>query len=173
MSDKVTTKERISRAMVSGNLKVSANGIGDADYLMALGMAALRANPAASAAMRLHLAHDATAYADLRRGVLAEGQRMNLRERWGLIGQQLRAVVDDALHHYIVPTCNRCGGTKYETVPGTPMLSNRPCRACHGTGERKILAKYERYVRAMLNWLDRIEDELALAVRGKMRPGMA
>lgn len=173
MNDRVTTKERISRAMVSGNLKVSSNGVGDAEYLTALGMAAARANPAASAALRLHLAQDRSSFGDLRRATLVEAQRMNLRERWGLLGAQLRAAVDDALHHYIVPVCSRCQGLRFETVPGTPMLSNRHCRACNGTGERKILAKYERYVRAMLNWLDRIEDDLALAVRGKMRPVVA
>lgn len=173
MSECRTTKERISHSLVSGNLKASANGIGDAEMLTALGMAAIKANPAASAALRLGLAQDAAAYKDLRRGTMVEAGRMNLRQRWALVSDQLRLVVDAALRHFIVPICDKCLGLKYESIPGTPMLSDRPCRVCKGSGERPVLAKYRQQIGGVLNWLGQIEDELAAGVRRRTQPAFA
>jgi len=170
MTEPITTKERISHAMVSGNLKSSANGIGDAEYLTALGMAACKADPAASAVMRLNLAHDATQYKEIRKSTIKEAGRLNIRERWGFVADQIRNVADQALRHFIMPLCDKCLGQKYETIPGTPMLSSRPCRACKGTGERPVMSKYRSQIAGLLNWLGRIEDELEQAVRAKTRP---
>ena len=173
MDEPKTTKERISHAMVSGNLKVASNGVGDAETMLAVGMAAQQVNPAASLALRLHWANDASVFRDLRRAVVKEVQRMNLQERWRFVGDQLRLVADQALRHFILPVCDKCLGLKYETIPGTPMLSSRPCRACHGTGERPLMEKYRRPIAGVLNWLGRIEDDLAGAVRLKLRAPLA
>ena len=173
MSDPKTTQERISHAMVSGNLKSSANGIGDAEYLTAVGMAAMRVHPAASPALRLHLAQDASSYKELRREVIKETGRLNFRERWNFINDQVRTVADAALRHFIVPVCDKCLGLKYERITGTPMLSERVCRVCHGSGERPVMEKYRRQIAGVLNWLGRVEDDLVQAVRGKTRLAFA
>ena len=58
--------------------------------------------------------------------------------KWGVKADQARPVVVDVLCWWLDKVCQRCGGTMYETVPGTNRQSGRVCRSCSGTGERPL-----------------------------------
>lgn len=43
--------------------------------------------------------------------------------------------VAEVLIYWLHPVCPVCEGRGKEKIPGTPSLSHRDCRDCHGTGE--------------------------------------
>lgn len=58
--------------------------------------------------------------------------------KWGVEADQARPVVVDVLCWWLDKVCQACGGTKYESVPGTGRHSGRICKPCAGTGERPV-----------------------------------
>lgn len=163
-----STLERLSTAMVSGNLKPSKHGMGDAEYVAALGMASVNAHPAASAALHVNLALDRSAFADLSRAVMAKVRMLNVSERWMLAGGDLKFLASEALRYYLVPLCRSCNGLKYEKIAGTPALSPRTCRTCHGTGQHPLPKKYRHHLGAVLSWLQSMEGEISAAVKRRL-----
>jgi hypothetical protein len=60
-------------------------------------------------------------------------------ERWRLRrSSDTHQAVLFALHWWLLATCPACKGRQYEAIPGTPTLSDRQCRVCHGQGKRPI-----------------------------------
>lgn len=45
-------------------------------------------------------------------------------------------VVAGALQWWLSKTCHVCHGQRWQIIPGTGRLSQLPCEACHGTGNR-------------------------------------
>lgn len=160
--------ERLSSAKVSGNLKLKEVR-GDLDYIIALGAVALEINPAAAAMLNLHLAHDVTSYREARASALSIAKKIGSRKRWGFGLQEMEKIAKLALHHHLCPVCPTCYGRKYEVQPGTPMLSDRTCPKCYGTGKRPLPLRRGREIRLVLTSLEMIEHAAEVAVRARVR----
>jgi len=39
---------------------------------------------------------------------------------------------------FLFKVCSECHGVKFATIPGTPSLSTKACKHCHGTGENPL-----------------------------------
>lgn len=55
-------------------------------------------------------------------------------EAWGHEYSKASDIAHEVLMWWLAPTCQSCGGTKFELMDGTNRLSDRACKACHGTG---------------------------------------
>jgi hypothetical protein len=120
--------ERYSTARNTSNLKTGASAN---DILMAVGMAGQR-DPEAIALLNLAFGHHPSArvaFAKLIEGKLTEKM---LTARWP---GKPRQTAMEAIAWYLDGTCQPCGGRKYEVAPGTPMLTDKACKHCHGTGK--------------------------------------
>ena len=81
----------------------------------------------------------------------------------GRVGKP-RLVVLEVIAWWLHGTCQSCGGKGYETILGTPALSDRLCKHCGGTG-KVPLPSGEAYT-----WLiDRLQRFTALAGGHLMR----
>ena len=61
-------------------------------------------------------------------------------------------------------TCRPCGGLGREREQGAPVLSNRICRACRGTGRMPFDSQFPMLLLPLARWLrDRAERDLAKA----------
>lgn len=167
--NKPDTLERLARAKLSDDLRLRETGAGDLDHIIALGAVALQVNPAASALLNLHLAHDATAYHDALAATMSIARKLAREKAWGFKLQELHRIAKAALHHHLCPVCPSCFGRGYEVQKGTPMLSDRVCPKCHGSGKRSVPLKRGREIRAVLTRLEMIEHVAEVAVRRKMK----
>lgn len=50
-------------------------------------------------------------------------------------------------------TCRVCGGHGFERIKGTPALSERECKACHGTRKVPFEEQFHEDHRALARWL--------------------
>lgn len=162
------TLERLATALGSRDLRLKP-GTSDLDYIIALGMAAASVNPAAGAMLNLHLAQNAAAYKEAERAALAITRHLNMKRRWKLKIQALIRVSGTALKYHVNPICPHCLGRKFEAVPGTPVLSAKICRPCHGTGIRPLPLVNGREIGEVVTALENIERVAADAVRSKLR----
>lgn len=51
-----------------------------------------------------------------------------------------RDVANRSLRYWFQNTCARCDGLGYDKVPGTPMLSDKACSRCGGSGTEPLVA---------------------------------
>ena len=77
-----------------------------------------------------------------------------------------KAMIADAQHRaaeiilwHLDHTCEPCGGLGKIKIPGTPSLSHKDCKACHGSRQRPVPASDEqqRYRRESLIMLKHID----------------
>lgn len=165
MNELRTTEERISTSMVSSTLESRSEKMMPVDTLTAVGAAARRADPAALNVLHLHLALDAESLRALTTYAMewVESKRGNSMERGAL-----HSACKTAIRLWALPTCHKCNGRKYRSIPGTPMLSNRNCPACSGSGMAKIGEKNQELIKIICSWLHTIESDIAYFVRKKM-----
>lgn len=73
--------------------------------------------------------------------------------------------VAEILGWWLDHVCPVCDGLGKDKIPGTPSLSHKDCKACHGTGETRIPAKFENsgYQRESKMMLGYIHDCLKAA----------
>ena len=50
-------------------------------------------------------------------------------------------------------TCRECGGHGYQLAPGAPMLSERECPACNGTGRINLEQQFHPELRELVRWM--------------------
>ena len=168
MSDRPTTHERLIRAVSSTNLSLDPERRGDADYIVALGLAARATSPAASALMRLHLAGTPADFSQARQAVIRLVEQLGIRKDWPDTVDR-RAVADLALAHHLWPACPSCLGRGYELIPGTPHLSAVSCRHCHGTGRRPVQRRWRDEIRDAIASLEQIDVITTRAVSRLIR----
>lgn len=158
--------DRYARAVTSSNLRVQARTPGDADVLIASGLASQklfqRAPPLASMLYRLRIEYDKVDKRSLARvnvtttNVLlalthvrsllparkalqnfVEGQAW--REGMELDVETLERVADRVLDHFLDPICGACNGVQFKVVIGTGRLSGVACSKCLGSGRRLLV----------------------------------
>lgn len=71
--------------------------------------------------------------------------------------------------------CPACDGRGKDTIPGTPSLSHKDCKACHGTGETRIPAQYDdrNYLhesKKMLRYINDCVNRAQSSIRSRLQP---
>jgi hypothetical protein len=130
--DAPTLEERYSGAARSSDLTVHPDHRGDADLLIAAGLATSHTTRGAVAMKIWRMQADGT-----RIGIgqvadqLAEWpHRAKMRAR----NRTSRRVAETVLAWMLSSVCIRCQGRKYELVPGTQVTSEHFCQLCDGGG---------------------------------------
>ena len=159
--------ERLSVAMTSSHLAMK-DGRCDLDFVIALGMAA-QERPEISHILHLHLAATPESYRQAERSAVAITRRLDARRNWRMPSKTILWVAKKALKHYICPVCPSCAGRRFETTPGTPMLSDRVCEHCRGTGINPLPMQHGRAIAEVVARLEAIEDVAERAVKERFR----
>lgn len=150
--------ERLAQAFQSRNLQSHDHRLTDIDVLTAYGLTLKHRPEAAAPLIHLRLGGDARAWPEARRRVIAITRHLATRQRWPLPVKEQIALAETALRHHIDPTCPHCQGRQYQTIPGTPKLSDRPCPKCRGSGIAPLPKTHFRQLAEILARLERIEE---------------
>ncbi|WOB06524.1 hypothetical protein [Piscinibacter gummiphilus] len=164
-ADRPGARERLVGAFQSSDLSIDERTRGDADYLIALGLAG-QSNPRVSGSLlRITIDGRQADYKAARKGTVELTKRLNAERNWRLSGPSCQAVGELALAHHIFPVCPACDGRKFQLVPGTPHLSATPCQPCGGTGERRIQRKHHNHIRDVIEMLSQIDGSTVGTVK--------
>jgi hypothetical protein len=71
------------------------------------------------------------------------------------------------VRYWLDQTCRSCGGLKWQLVAGAPSLSNKPCRACGGSGIAPV--PHQQDGRRLANWMDSCVED----ARGSVKVNLA
>lgn len=144
-------RERIGTAQHSDDLSEAKTGdLGDVDIIRACGMAGAH-SPLSLSIWRWRVGGDRREIFAVARGLIEMGQDPQLVHR--------------VLAHLADDLCRPCKGRGYDTVPGTPMLSDEICGHCHGTGRVPVKHDQER---ELVEVIAKLEREFAAAVMRKL-----
>lgn len=169
MSERPSAIERLSAALNSSDLTFDVNHRGDLDYVAALGIAASRHGNVASPVMRVHYANSPSDLNSAFKAVVSMVKRFNAKRNWRLNPKSIQAVALHALSHHVDPTCTHCHGRKFELMDGSPTLSTKACRVCHGTGRRPVQKKYREQINYVIAALESIDEITERAVARLVR----
>jgi hypothetical protein len=156
-NDKPTVLERLHSAIQSSDLTLRPRGVGDADHLVALGLAAKEAGAAAGELMFLHIGGTQTGYRRARDAVLGLARKMNGVRNWRLNAANTHRAAELALAHHVNPACPHCHGRGKLVAEGTPFLTANLCKHCHGTGKRRVQRKLHREITELIEALARLD----------------
>lgn len=160
-----TTRERISSAQDSANLGESAiDELADIDIIRACGMVGARF-PLGVSLWRLKYSGDSREF----RTVL-DGLTLMFDRRWPDTPDAVDTVVQ-VVKHWLDDVCHACHGRGYETVPGAPVLSEKPCQVCNGEG-RLRLPRTDEPAQWMQERIAKMEREVAGAIMRKLAADM-
>ena len=131
-----TIEERYGTAIEASDLTMHPERGGPVDTLTAAGMVGVM-HPLAMELWRWVYGDDANARHEVLCGLVKWMRAQSRARRWDKDKSivEVTVVVADWYRNRV---CNVCHGVSYELIPGTPMLSDVPCPACHGSGERSL-----------------------------------
>jgi len=158
--------DRLSPALVSSDMTIRA-GIGDADMVAALGLAGKK-YPMASPLIRMYLTGDKSVVSEARRVAFDMAKKAATRQNMAMSTAELVKVGRMALAYAVNKTCPRCGGTKYELIPGTKCLGSEPCRECGGDGRRRLPRRNRRLIAAVVAQIERLESKIDFVVANRV-----
>lgn len=151
--------EQYTTARAACSLKVEVRTThAPADVLAAAGMAA-RTSPAALALWTATLSGRTGAKKAVVEILASKLAGQMAKARWK---GDPRRIASEVVAWYLHGVCKPCSGRGYETIPGTPALSERLCQCCGGTG-RIRLPDSDAYA-----WLSRNMDGLISSAGGKV-----
>lgn len=169
MSDRPGALERLSSALNSSDLTLDVNHRGDLDFVVALGIAASRHGKVASPVMRVHYAKSPGDLNAAFRAVVSLVKRLNAKKGWRFNANSIQVVALHAMSHHVDPVCPHCKGRKFELLDGSPTLSAKACRHCHGTGRRQVQKKYREQINYVISALEQIDELTERAVARLVR----
>lgn len=153
--------ERYSQAVNSDDLSVDERTVfSDTDVLGAAGLAG-RHNRLGIALTRLFADGKAEAVLE-EMSELAFKRSRTLRIK--LSGVQAMDLARAVLGWYRFGVCQPCGGTGYQTIPGTPVQGDE-CTHCKGTGKLPFDRQFPQDVLELARWLS-AEIDRAQAAAG-------
>lgn len=166
MSERDT--RRLASAMRSSNLAMTDRRVGDADYIAALGLVGIHER-GATALWRLVMTLDARSYPDALRRTMGVVRAEDRRLMWRLSAARMREVAEQSLAWLLSPACRVCEGRRYQTIAGTPKLSDVQCQACGGSGIATCGSQHVGEIaRQLARSLDRASGAVGAAVRRKI-----
>jgi len=176
MSDTYTVEERYANAVEAHNLLMRAERTGAADVLTAAGMDGVK-HGLSLAVWRWLYGGDQNELHSIRADLvkwIIKRQPMANRNRGEIAG--LVILVTD---WYQYKACKACKGTRYKVIQNTGRLSNKPCPACNGSGERdfgKLIAQHggqwSRPGQDLRQYLDHLCQDAAGAMLKKLKRDM-
>jgi len=86
-------------------------------------------------------------------------------EKWCMEEPQHVATV--IVGHWLNQVCPECNGLKFEVIPDSPVLSDKQCKACHGTGLKR--APYGDAGKRLLNHLDECVHSSEMSIRDRLK----
>jgi hypothetical protein len=127
--------DKLSSAETSSDLQHHAERLCDIDIIGAAGLAA-SSNPLHMALYRVKYLHDMTELDQSKRIFILWSRRIMLKRK--LNPASANRIGVQALKSWLHDVCLSCNGQKYQVVPGTPSLSDKPCQRCSGTGRNNV-----------------------------------
>lgn len=136
MSEFKTIEERYGSAVEASDLTLRFERGGPVDTLTAAGMVGVK-NPLSLSIWRLVYGQDQNERHVVLAGLVHWMKVQRDKRAWDDRSKLVNVTVVVA-DWYQDRVCKTCNGTRYETIPGTPTLSDVPCPSCHGSGERSL-----------------------------------
>lgn len=170
-----TFRERAGLATSTSHLRQDDNNRTDLDYVLAMGIAAVRNNAAALPLLRLHLAATGADYEAARLYAINVAAKLRNHNKWDngrgrpIPFAAVCHIAEVALAHHICPVCPHCHGRKFKIIPGTPNLSTTICPHCRGDGRRQVQAQYREYIEATLVQLELLDNKTEATVKELMQ----
>lgn len=171
----ITAAEKYARSTNTSNLSLVVQGRCDADALIAAGWVAKDPRRVAALALyRMAVTGDTNGLqpiADTMDGWL--NGKLQRKGAKPMPKVQRREMVVHVLRWWLQPTCGYCEGRGFELVgdddaPGARALSDRACKACHGTGKRPVEREVPPHLKEPARLLADQLDSLVLLVTGEM-----
>jgi hypothetical protein len=137
--------EKYSKSINSSDLTSDEHHY-DTDNLAAV---ALCGNELGAALFRVKFGNDETSHKALLRGWQVEVAKKRIIREWP---KHITAnkVAELSLGYWLNDICEACSGKGFESVAGTPMLSDTPCKCCKGSTKKPLVCE--------ANWRDYIMD---------------
>lgn len=85
--------------------------------------------------------------------------------RWRIEGPS--DVAASAILYWLDQTCHPCSGLKWAAIPGTPALSNRQCKVCHGSG--MAVVPHGQAGKRLCNFMDDCVSRAQQSLRNRLR----
>lgn len=175
LSERPSITERYSRANNSSDLTVKESVRGDADVLIAAGLAP---GQLGHALMRLHGEWDASAKPSLitqTDATLLYGRLKSLPRVLGIVAEYLGKHSEASplkgakalVMYWLDARCQSCGGLGAHVIAGSPVLG-RTCRACGGSKKRQ--APLGELGKRTLNMMDDAVDKARRSMKRRLRP---
>lgn len=174
MNDTVTIAEKVALALGSSNLKHSDRPM-PVDTVGALGLAGID-NGLASAVFRLKYSNEARFYSAALAVVTEESLRLSIKHSWSGPAIDFALMNRKCLNYWLNDRCMACEGRGFETILGTPHLSDKPCGQCNGSTKTPIpkmldAAWDERFV-LLLARIEHLERRAGGEVMAKLARAM-
>jgi hypothetical protein len=161
----VQIAERYARAVGSRNLKNDEHHF-DPDVLAAVALS----TTFGGLLFRVKYHNEAPKYKELQEHWTWIVSCKALRRKWP-DHVDIKQIAILSLHRWLNPICPACSGRKQETVFNTPMLSDRACRVCDGTGEVPLRCPeiLRQYIEDMVEELKADERKAGARAARKLR----
>lgn len=124
--------EKISRSELSDDLRHHEHDCA-VDVLGAVGMGAASINPAYLAIYRLKYNNDRESMDTVKQTFIVWARNSMIRRK--IDAGSAPRIAAQALQKWLFDVCQKCGGTGYPKITGTPSLSAKKCHACGGSGK--------------------------------------
>jgi hypothetical protein len=81
---------------------------------------------------------------------------------------EAESVVSLVLIWWFSKICPACNGVKFQVIPGTPTLSAKLCKRCHGTGESQFPSSSD--ARKLANHIEMCTNAARQSIRRRLHP---
>ncbi|WP_341928809.1 hypothetical protein [Methyloversatilis discipulorum] len=167
----MTIRARMASARQSSNLADHPDKLTDVSVLAAAGMVATR-EAVGMALLRLRDSMDRHEWTFCLSAVAAR-VRYSLRDAKDKPSErEQHDLAELILRSWLLPVCPACQGRRYQTVPGTPYLSDAACHPCRGTGvipvDHGLQGAARDAARTVAEWMDCNAHRAAEKSRGKV-----
>ena len=157
--------QKYSHAVTSSNLK-SDTYHHDADTLAAV---ALGGGEFGSLLFRVKYSNDSTSFHSLLEKFTVVVESKAILRKWNS-SIRPEQIASAALKYWLNDLCWVCEGRGYPVVLGTPMLSDKECSGCHGTGKKVLDANSREldYIKDMVEALEEMARHAGSAAIKKL-----
>lgn len=153
----MTTRDRLASARQSSNLADKPDRLTDVSVLAAAGMVAT-GQAVGMALLRLRDSLDAKSWPTCLAAVSTRTRTLCSSLDPKISEREQHDLAEHILRRWVAPTCPACSGRRYETIIGTPHMSDRPCQRCRGAGSLSIdaglPAAQADVARDVAEWMD-------------------
>jgi len=170
LTDAPTTIERMSAAVVSGNLAHSNERLRDVDVLHAMGVAAARVG-ACHALLRYDLTQDKRDIPNAVNATMSLVAELARKKGWPMHVMRRRQIAHAVVLQYVSPACPTCDGRGLIGVDRSEPEKYHPrsCPTCGGSGKRELPKQHQRETREVLRRLEAEMDKMVGEVKKLIR----